>query len=54
MPLMLMVDKITKTLDNGDYVIGIFIDFSKVFDTVNHEILLDKLSHYGARIIAYD
>ena len=54
MALMLMVDKITKALDNGDYIIGIFLDFSKSFDTVNHETLLDKLSHYGVRGIAYD
>ena len=54
MTLMLMVDKITKVLDNGDYIIGIFLDFSKGFDTVKHEILLDKLSHYGVRGIAND
>ena len=42
-----MVDKITEALDKGECVVGIFLDFSKAFDTVNHDILLQKLSLYG-------
>ena len=49
MALMLMMDQVTIALDNGEYVIGIFLDFSKAFDTVKHSILIDKLYHYGIR-----
>ena len=42
MALMTLADKITKYLDDGEYVVGIFLDFSKAFDTINHLILLKK------------
>ena len=48
------MDKITKSLENGDYVIGVFLDFSKAFDTVDHKILLSKLCYYGIRGSALD
>ena len=43
------VDSITKSLANGRHVLGIFIDLSKAFDTLDHNILLSKLEHYGVR-----
>ena len=42
MALMTLVDKVTKYLDDGEYVVGIFLDLSKAFDTFNHLILLKK------------
>ena len=54
MALMILMDKLISSLDKGETVIGIFLDFSKAFDTVDHEILLQKLFHYGVRGCALD
>ena len=47
--LMELIEEITNCLDTQKYAIGIFIDLKKAFDTINHEILLDKLERYGIR-----
>ena len=49
MALIILLENIMKALENGESAIGIFLDFQKAFDTVNHSILLDKLCIYGIR-----
>jgi hypothetical protein len=49
-----LFDNITKAIDQKEYTIGVFIDLSKAFDTVNHEILINKLKHYAIRRLALD
>ena len=50
--LISLTEMIKNTLDNKRFGCGIFLDLQKAFDTVNHEILLNKLEHYGIRGIA--
>ena len=47
--LINLTESIKNYLDNKELVSGIFIDLEKAFDTVNHEILCNKLTYYGFR-----
>ena len=47
MALVTLMDNLINCLENGEYVIGIFLDFSKALDIVDHSILLQKLFLYG-------
>ncbi len=52
--LMRLYDGITSVIDRREFTVGIFLDLSKAFDTVNHDILFHKLQHYGIRGLALD
>ena len=43
------ISHIEKELDDKNHVLGVFIDLSKAFDTINHSKLLIKLHNYGIR-----
>ena len=43
------INQIINELQQKKHVIGIFIDLSKAFDTIDHNKLLVKLEHYGIR-----
>ena len=45
--LLELIDQIGECFDEKKYFLGIFVDLSKAFDTVNHKILINKLQNYG-------
>ena len=44
-----LLNKITECFANKEHLIGIFMDLSKAFDTIDHNILMYKLQRYGIR-----
>ena len=47
--LITIIEKIKHALDYGKITCGVLQDLQKVFDTVDHQILISKLKHYGIR-----
>ena len=48
------INKIVNELQKRNHVIGLFIDLSKAFDTIDHDKLLIKLEYYGIRGICLE
>ena len=42
-----LVDNMVQNMDSGLIPLNIYLDLSKAFDTLDHEILIDKLKYYG-------
>ena len=47
--IITLVERVTKVLDTGKYIVGVFLDLKKAFNTVYHCILLNKLETYGIK-----
>ncbi len=52
--LMELIEEITNGIEKNKHIVGIFIDLKKAFDTINHNILLQKLERYGIRGVGLD
>ena len=52
--LINITENIRKALDDRNIACGVFVGLQKAFDTVDHQILLAKLNHYGIRGVSND
>ena len=50
--LIHLMNRISSAIDQRETTVGVFLDLSKAFDTLDHQILFTKLEHYGIRDVA--
>ena len=53
MVLNVLLDKFHESVISREYMIGLFMELSRAFDTISHDILLNKLYKYGIRWLPY-
>ena len=49
MAIVNIQDLITDAIDTNKHSVGVFLYLAKAFDTVNHQLLIKQLQHYGIR-----
>ena len=45
--ILQVVEQISQYFENNKFTLGVFVDFSKAFNTTDHHILLKKIEYYG-------
>ena len=54
MAIIELIDQINNAVEKRETTLALYLDLSKTFDTIEHNILLYKLEHYGFRGIVLD
>lgn len=50
--LIQLTDKIRHKIDKDNYACGIFVNFQKAFDQVDHHEAFQKLEYHGVRVLS--